>query len=99
MFQGHIFYEDVDNATIANITPATTDDKWFVSGDFARVPDKFTQLIGYHAQGAAITRARLLAPSMRTKGDIEILPIDDAATCTSNFFPQKQIRNPIELVA
>lgn len=98
-FQGHIFYEDVDNATtLQNINVPTSDAKLTISaGDFARVPDLYTKLIMYHAQGANITRARLIAPSMRTRGDIEILPIDNAAEPTSNFRPQKQLDNPITL--
>lgn len=100
MFQGHIFYEDVDNAALANINPPTSDEHLqIVSTDFAKVPEKFTKLIAYHAQGALITRARIVSPSMRTRGDIEVLPIDDAAEPTSAFPIQKQLKNPITLVA
>lgn len=99
-FQGHIFYEDVDNVALSNIAVPVTDTKLsIVSGDFAKVPENYNKLIIYHAQGAAITRARLVAPSLKARGDIEILPIDDAAEPTSNFFPQKQIENPIQLTS
>ena len=100
MFQGHIFFIDADHVALTNLAVPVSDAKLTVSAtNFARVPDKFTNLIAYHAQGAAMTRARLIAPSMRTRGDIEILPIDDAAEPTSNFPPQKQIKNPIKLTS
>lgn len=96
---GFIFYEDVDNATIDNLTPPTSDETIFVSGDFARVRDDFNRLIGYKAQGALITQARIESPSIDGRGGVEILPIDDAAENTSNFPPNWQIKNPIQLKA
>lgn len=96
-FQGLLFYEDVDNATLDNLTPAA-DTKYFTSGNDARVPTGMNKIIMFAAVGANMTRARIEAPSLRAQGGIEILPIDDAATVTSNFFPHKQIDNPIELI-
>lgn len=94
---GFIFYEDVDNDTLDNLTPVASDESIFVSGDVARVREDFNKIIGYKALGANITRARIRAPSMNDKGGIEILPIDDAAENTSNFPPNWQIENPIQL--
>lgn len=96
---GFIFYEDVDNATIDNLTPPTSDETIFASGDNARVRDDFNKIIGYKATGANITKARLRAPSMNDLGGIEILPIDDAAENTTLINPNWQIQNPIQLVA
>lgn len=94
---GIAFVEDVDNAALDGLTPAAGEQTVFVSGDDARVPVDFNQLVMYHLIGAAITRGQITSPSIRSIAPIEVLPIDDAAEPTSNFPPQKQVDNPVEL--
>ena len=91
--------ENVDNATLAGVTPAAGEETVFVTGDDMRVPANVNQLVAYHCVGSAITRALLTSPSLRAVAPLEILPIDDAAEPTSNFPPQKQLENPFQLTA
>lgn len=94
---GFLFMEDVDNATLDNITPAAGEQTAFVSGDDLRVPVGVNNLVMYHLVGSAITRGIITSPSLRAVTPLEILPIDDAAEPTSNFPPQKMLENPIVL--
>jgi hypothetical protein len=94
---GILFMEDVDNAALAGLTPAAGEQTVFVTGDDARVPTDFNQIVAYHLVGSAITRGQITSPSIRAIAPIEVLPIDDAAEPTSNFPPQKQLDNPVQL--
>ena len=96
---GFMFMENVDNATLDGLTPAAGEQTVFVTGDDMRVPSDANQLVMYHCVGGAITRALLTSPSLRSVCPLEILPIDDAVEPTSNFPPQKQLENPIQLTA
>lgn len=89
--------EDVDNAALANITPAAGEQTTFVAGDDLRVPSGVNLLVGIHLVGATITRGVVTSPSLRAVAPIEVLPIDDAAEPTSNLKPNLQLANPFQL--
>lgn len=91
--------EDVDNAALGGLTPAAGETTAFIAGDDLRVPTDANQLVGVHLVGATITRGVVTSPSLRAIGNVEVLPIDDAAEPTSNLKPQLQLNNPFQLVS
>lgn len=93
---GFMFMEDVDNGTLDGLA-VPQDQTVFRNGDDMRVPQDVNQLVMYHLIGSAVTRGQITSPELRKTAEIEVLPIDDAVEPTSNFPPQKQLDNPVEL--
>ena len=53
---------------------AVLDDQIFVSGDDIRVPQGLTSLLAAFAIGPGVTRARIVAPSLRAFANLELAP-------------------------
>jgi len=68
------FSEQIAVAGTLQAITAVQDDQLFTSGDDVRVPDGLAFLLGAYSIGAAQTRARIVAPSLRAFANLEIAP-------------------------
>lgn len=96
MFHLGGFTESQDSATLVNVA-ALADQQLTVSGDDLRVPEGASKLLAAYALGPNVTRAMLVAPSLRRIFNYEIKPIDVGAEPAANPPFISLIDDPIQL--
>lgn len=96
MFTVVAWDESQDTSNALTAVAAVADPHVRVSGDDIIVPDEVSQLLGVYAIGDTITRAQLVAPSLRRFSNHEVIPLDDSALPTNplpiDLFPETPIR-------
>lgn len=92
------YTESQDSAVLVPVA-ALQDQSLQVNGDQIIVPNDMTQLIWYYALGPNLTRAQVVAPSLRRMFPEEILPLDVAALPTDQYRVVSKVQFPLILDA
>lgn len=101
MFHAAAFSEQIAAAGTLQPIAAVPDDQIFTTGDDIRVPQGLANLLAAFAIGPGVSRARIVAPSLRAFANLECAPkvVDESVTIDDPAGLVTFVRDPLPLAA